>query len=256
MPGVSRASAISASFGPGPPTPAVKLLLIITVGAYAAQLAIGVATYQALEPLTPLVVDWLGLTPLLVMKGFVWQPVTYLFLHATVMHVLFNMLALWMFGVDLERRWGKTAFFRYYFVCGVGAGLTCIAAAFLPRGIVGNMYGVPTIGASGAVYGLLLAYAMLFPTRTVYLLIFPVNVRIYVIIAGVLVLLQSFGGGGNGVAHFAHLGGLIFGYLYLSIGRGGPWAEIKYRYVKWRMNRLRKRFDVHDGGRRWDSRVH
>jgi membrane associated rhomboid family serine protease len=256
MPGVSRASAISASFGPGPPTPAVKLLLILTVGAYAAQLAIGVATYQALEPLTPLVVDGLGLTPLLVMKGYVWQPVTYLFLHATVMHVLFNMLALWMFGVDLERRWGRTAFFRYYFVCGVGAGLTCIAAAFLPRSIVGNMYGVPTIGASGAVYGLLLAYAMLFPTRTVYLLIFPVNVRIYVIIAGVLVLLQSFGGGGNGVAHFAHLGGLIFGYLYLSIGRGGPWAEIKYRYVKWRMNRLRKRFDVHDGGRRWDSRVH
>ena len=69
-------------------------------------------------------------------------------------------------------------------------------------------------------------------------------------------LYESSRGGGGGVAHFAHLGGLIFGYLYLSIGRGGPWAEIKYRYVKWRMNRLRKRFDVHQGGRRWDSRVH
>ena len=69
-------------------------------------------------------------------------------------------------------------------------------------------------------------------------------------------LYESARGGGGGVAHFAHLGGLIFGYLYLSLGRGGPWAEIKYRYVKWRMNRLRKRFDVHQGGRRWDSRVH
>jgi membrane associated rhomboid family serine protease len=257
MPDVSRAATMSYQFGPGPPTPAVKLLLIITVGAYVAQLVLGVATYHALEAVTPLVVDWLGLTPMLAIRGFVWQLVTYLFLHATVMHVLFNMLALWMFGVDLERRWGRTAFLRYYFVCGVGAGLTCIAASFLPTGIVGNMYyGPPTIGASGAIYGLLLAYAMLFPTRTIYLLIFPVNVRIYVIIAGVLVLMQSFGGGGNGVAHFAHLGGLVFGYLYLSLGRGGPWAEIKYRYVKWRMTRLRKRFDVRDGGRRWDSRVH
>jgi membrane associated rhomboid family serine protease len=86
-------------------------------------------------------------------------------------------------------------------------------------------------------------------------MVFPIPARVYVIIVGVIVLLQASRGGG-GVAHFAHLGGLVVGYLYLSLGRGGPWAEIKYRYVKWRMNRLKKRFDVHDGGRRWDSRVH
>ena len=98
-------------FGPGRPTPAVKLLLIATIGAYAVQLVVGVVTYQALEPLTPLVFDWLALTPALaVTRGYLWQLVTYLFLHAGILHLVFNMLALWMFGVDLERRWGRTAF--------------------------------------------------------------------------------------------------------------------------------------------------
>jgi membrane associated rhomboid family serine protease len=254
---VSRAGSSTYTIGPGPATPAVKLLLIATIGAYVAQLVLGVVYYQALESLTPPVLDWLALTPALVVKrGYVWQLATYLFLHAGVLHVAFNMLALWMFGVDLERRWGRTAFYKYYFVCGVGAGLTCIAASLLPFDFVAPVWRTPTIGASGAVYGLLLAYAILFPSRIIYYFIFPIPVRVYVLIAGAIVLMQSFGGGGAGVAHFAHLGGLIFGYLYLSIGRGGPWAEIKYRYVKWRMNRLRKRFDVHDGGRRWDSRVH
>ena len=253
---MSRAGSITYTFGPGPATPAVKLLLIVTIGAYLAQLVLGVVTYQALEPLTPFILSKLALTPYLAMTGFVWQLVTYLFLHAGILHLAFNMLALWMFGTDLERRWGRTAFFRYYFVCGIGAGLTCIAASFLPFDFVRGLWDTPTIGASGAVYGLLLAYAILFPSRTIYYFVFPIPVRIYVLIVGAIVLMQSFGGGGNGVAHFAHLGGLIFGYLYLTLGRGGPWAEIKYRYVKWRMNRLRKRFDVHDGGRRWDSRVH
>jgi membrane associated rhomboid family serine protease len=167
------------------------------------------------------------------------------------------MLALWMFGVDLEHRWGKTAFYRYYFVCGVGAALTTLAVGLLPFASTRAAYIIPTVGASGAIYGLLLAYAILFPHRIIYYFIFPIPVRIYVLLAGLLVLYESARGGtGGGVAHFAHLGGLIFGYLYLSMGRGGPWAEIKYRYVKWRMNRLKKRFDVHEGGRRWDSRVH
>jgi membrane associated rhomboid family serine protease len=250
-------SSMSYSFGPGPATPAVRWLLIATIGAFAVQLAASIVIGpRALDPLVDVIITWLGLRPASVIQQFyVWQPVTYLFLHAGILHLLFNMLALWMFGVDLERRWGRVAFFRYYFVCGVGAGLTCILASFLPLGFADTIYLTPTVGASGAIYGLILAYAMLFPTRTIYYLIFPVPVRIYAIIVGVLVLLQSFSGSG-GVAHFAHLGGLVFGYLYLSLGSGGPWAEIKYRYVKWRMNRMRKRFGVHEGGRRWDSRVH
>jgi membrane associated rhomboid family serine protease len=173
------------------------------------------------------------------------------------MHLIFNMLALWMFGVDLERRWGRTAFLRYYFVCGVGAALTVLFVSLLPLAATGPVYIIPTIGASGCIYGLLLAYAMFFPNRIIYYFIFPIPVRIYVLLAGLLVLYESArGGSGGGVAHFAHLGGLVFGYLYLSMGRGGPWAEIKYRYVKWRMNRMKKRFGVHEGGKRWDSRVH
>lgn len=248
---------MSYSFGPGPATPAVRWLLIATIGTFAVQLLASlVIGYRALDPLVGVIVEWFGLRPSSVIEQFRgWQLVTYLFLHAGILHLLFNMLTLWMFGVDLERRWGRIAFFKYYFVCGVGAGLTCILASFLPLAATDDLYRTSTVGASGAIYGLILAYAMLFPTRTIYYLIFPIPVRIYAIIIGVIVLLQSFSGGG-GVAHFAHLGGLVVGYLYLSLGSGGPWAEIKYRYVKWRMNRMRKRFGVHEGGRRWDSRVH
>jgi membrane associated rhomboid family serine protease len=249
-------SSLAYTIGPGAPTPAVKALLVATIGIFVLQFASGlVSEFPYSHPYNALIA-WFGLTPARVITGFVWQPVTYLFLHAGVMHLLFNMLALWMFGVDLERRWGRTAFLRYYFVCGVGAGLTCLIVGLLPLADDALRYS-PTVGASGAIYGLLLAYAILFPHRIIYYFIFPIPVRIYVLIAGLLVLYESYRSGtGGGVAHFAHLGGLVAGYLYLSLGRGGPWAEIKYRYVKWRMNRLRKRFDVHEGGRRWDSRVH
>ena len=97
------------------------------------------------------------------------------------------------------------------------------------------LYFTPTIGASGAIYGLLLAYGLLFPDRMIYLFIFPVPARIYVIIAGALVLWSARQNPGGGTAHFAHLGGMIFGYFYLTWGRGGPMAEMKYRYTKWRI---------------------
>jgi membrane associated rhomboid family serine protease len=250
-----RGSSVAYTIGPGTPTPAVKALLVATIGAFVVQYVLGFVANSTYGDVDFAAITWLGLTPALFVRGYLWQPFTYLFLHAGFMHLIFNMLALWMFGVDLERRWGRTAFLRYYFVCGVGAGLTCVAVGLLPLAMADAIYLTPTIGASGAIYGLLLAYAIFFPNRIIYYFIFPIPVRIYVLLAGLLVLYESARGGG-GVAHFAHLGGLIFGYLYLSLGRGGPWAEIKYRYVKWRMNRMRKRFDVHEGGRRWDSKVH
>ena len=250
-----RGSSVAYTIGPGSPTPAVKALLVATIGVFLVQYVLGFIGSPSYGDAGFATIMWLGLTPALFVRGYLWQPVTYLFLHAGFMHLIFNMLALWMFGVDLERRWGRTAFLRYYFVCGIGAGLTCVAVGLLPLAASYDVYRTPTIGASGAIYGLLLAYAIFFPNRIIYYFIFPIPVRIYVLLAGLLVLYESARGGG-GVAHFAHLGGLIFGYLYLSLGRGGPWAEIKYRYVKWRMNRLRKRFDVHQGGRRWDSKVH
>ena len=250
-----RGSSVAYTIGPGSPTPAVKALLVATIGVFVVQYVLSFVSSPTYGDADFAAITWFGLTPALFVRGYLWQPATYLFLHAGFMHLIFNMLALWMFGVDLERRWGRTAFLRYYFVCGIGAGLTCVAVGLLPLATSYDVYRTPTIGASGAIYGLLLAYAIFFPNRIIYYFIFPIPVRIYVLLAGLLVLYESARGGG-GVAHFAHLGGLIFGYLYLSLGRGGPWAEIKYRYVKWRMNRLRKRFDVHQGGRRWDSKVH
>jgi membrane associated rhomboid family serine protease len=256
MPSVKgSASNVAYTLGPGAPTPAVKALLIATIGLFLAQYLAELVPFGEYGNVHGAIVWWFGMTPALVLQGYVWQPVSYMFLHAGFMHLIFNMLALWMFGVDLERRWGRTAFLRYYFVCGIGAGLTCLLVGLLPILSAAQLYITPTVGASGAIFGLLLAYAILFPNRIIYYFIFPIPVRIYVIIAGLLVLYESSRGGG-GVAHFAHLGGLVFGYLYLTLGRGGPWAEIKYRYVKWRMNRMKKRFGVHEGGKRWDSRVH
>ncbi|MEO6006470.1 MAG: rhomboid family intramembrane serine protease [Vicinamibacteraceae bacterium] len=250
-------SSVAYTIGPGAPTPAVKLLLIATIGIFLAQYFADLVPFGEYGNLNGAIIWWFGMTPALVVRGYVWQPLSYMFLHGGFMHLIFNMLAVWMFGVDLERRWGQTAFYRYYFVCGVGAALTTLVVGLLPFASTQAVYVIPTIGASGSVYGLLLAYAIFFPNRIIYYFIFPIPVRVYVLLTGLLVLYESArGGAGGGVAHFAHLGGLLFGYLYLSMGRGGPWAEIKYRYVKWRMNRLKKRFDVHDGGRRWDSRVH
>jgi membrane associated rhomboid family serine protease len=256
MPAVRGSSSVSYTLGPGYPTPGVLQLLVLTGAVFVLQTLASFFAGPGHGSLEAWLVTWFGLRPVDVLSGYIWQVVTYLFLHGDILHLVFNMLSLWMFGVDLERRWGRTAFLRYYFVCGIGAGLTCLLVSLLPFGFAAPLYLTITIGASGAIFGLLLAYGMLFPRRTIFFFLFPIPAWLYVALMGVLVLAQARAGGG-GVAHYAHLGGLVVGYLYLTLGSsGGPWAEIKYRYVKWRMNRLKKRFDVHEGGRRWDSRVH
>lgn len=237
----------SYSFGPGPVTPAVKALLVANVAAF-------LVSFFAPEILVRL-----GLRPADVFGRFaVWEPVTYMFLHGGVFHVLFNMLALWMIGVELERMWGTRYFTRYYFVTGIGAGLTQIVLGILPFGFADQFYYQTTIGASGAIFGLLLAYALYFPNRPIYMyFLFPVPAKYFVMILGGISLLGATGGGG-GVAHTAHLGGIAAGYFYLKSGRIHPISEIKYRLLKWRINRMRRRFDVHSGGRADDvnRRVH
>ncbi len=231
-------------------TRAVKALLLANAGVFLLQWILG-------PRIERLLVDWFALTPAHVFGGLrLWQPVTYMFMHADLMHLLFNMLVLWMFGVTLERRWGREAFVRYYFVCGVGAALTSLVMSWLPFGFADQLYATPTVGASGAIYGLLIAFGILFPDATIYFFIFPIPARIYVFFAAALVLWSAVNEPVGSTAHFAHLGGMGAGYLYLTRGRGGPWAELKYRYVKWRMNRMRQRFGVHQGGRGWDERVH
>jgi len=191
-------------------------------------------------------------------KLHVWQPITYMFLHAGIFHILFNMLALWMFGVELERMWGSRFFVQYYFVCGVGAALTTVLLSFVPGSFGQQLYYSLTIGASGAVYGVLLAYALYFPSRPIYMyFVFPIPAKYFVAIIGAISLLSSMSAGG-GIAHTTHLGGLVAGYLYLKGGRIHLLSELKYRYLKWRINRMRRKFDVYSGGRAddVDRRVH
>lgn len=234
------------SFGPGPITPAVKWIIWANVGMFVLTLILGEA----------IVFPPLGLAPAAVVeRGWIWQAVTYMFLHAGAMHILFNMLGVWMFGVELERLWGTRFFLSYYAVTGIGAAVTTLAVSFLPFDFAASVYASLTVGASGALYGILLAFALYYPNRPILMmLLFPVPAKYFVIIIGAL----SFATGGGGVAHAAHLGGLIFGFLYLRKGNTGSLsAEIKYRYLKWKMNRLRRKFDVYSGGRGdWDRHVH
>ena len=240
-------SPMSVSFGPGPMTPAVRAIIFANIGAFIVTL---------LSP--ALVIDWLGLSPFAVFEqGRVWQPLTYLFIHSPTgfTHILFNMLSVWMFGVELERRWGTMPFVKYYFVTGLGAALSTIAVSFLPFDAAARGYNETTIGASGAVYGLLMAWAMLFPNRQIlFMFIFPLKARVFVLILGAIALLSALAASGGPVANLAHLGGLVAGWIYLK-GPGNLRLELKYQLSRWRMARLRRRFDVHQGGKdKW--RVH
>lgn len=187
-----------------------------------------------------------GLIPGQVLGGFaIWQLVTYMFLHDPYgfSHILFNMLTLWMFGADLERTWGRKAFLKYYFLCGIGAGI-CV--------VIGNaLFGTlntRTIGASGAIYGLLLAFGVLYPDRVVlFSFLFPIKAKYFVMIIGAIAFLSSIGASGGGVSHVAHLGGMLFGYGYLrGIGTKVNAGEtLRKRYHQWRVDRAKKKFQVY-----------
>jgi membrane associated rhomboid family serine protease len=239
------------SFGPGPLSPALIAIIAANVVLFFAQLL----TDQYAWGLT-----WtLGLRPFDVLHSFrVWELATYMFLHGGVFHLLFNMLALWMFGTELERMWGTRYFLKFYFVTGIGAAVLTILFSLLPFGFTQDLFYANVIGASGAIYGLLLAYGMYFPNRPIYLyLVFPIPARYFVMIMGALAFYSSLAGG-SGVANATHLGGLIVAYIFLKSGRIDPISELKYRYLKWKINRTRAKFDVYNGGRAndWDRRVH
>jgi membrane associated rhomboid family serine protease len=235
------------SFGPGGITPAIKVLIAANVAAF------------VISWFAPEIILFFGLRIADVIGSLrIWQPITYMFLHGGFGHILFNMLALWMFGVELERMWGTRFFLKYYFVCGLGAAATTAILSFLPFAVFDHLYAALTVGASGAIYGILLAYGLYFPNRPIYIyFVFPVPAKYFVMIMGGIALLSSLGGSG-GVAHTAHLGGLVVGYLYLKGGRLHLASELQYRFLKWRINRMRRRFDVYSGGRAndVDRRVH
>jgi membrane associated rhomboid family serine protease len=208
---------------------AVKTLVIICVVVYLLQMFDGFAGGETF-------IRSFGLTPLLVTQRFyLWQLVTYIFLHGGVLHILFNMLGLWMFGSDLERLWGSRKFTTFFFVCGIGAGLLTV--------LISPSSPIATIGASGAIYGILLAYGMLFPNRIIYWIIFPIRAKWFVMIMGGLAFYSSLAANGSGIANIAHLGGMLFGFLYLKGGGIGP--GLRWRYDQWQRQRLRRKFDVY-----------
>ena len=153
--------------------------------------------------------DLFGLVPQQVLsQRWIWQPFTYLFLHGNIWHLVFNLFALWMFGMPVEAQWGERDFLKYYFLCGLGA-----AAAHL---MMAPQSPIPVIGASGSVYGLLVAFAMLYPDAVVYLyFLIPVKAGHMAILFGAIEFFAGATGSTPGVARFAHLGGMVTGYLYI-----------------------------------------
>jgi membrane associated rhomboid family serine protease len=224
------------SFGP-PFTGVVKSLVIVTS-------AVFLLTYvpaQFVEWQLPFLL--FGLKPYDVTHlGWIWQLGTYLFLHGGWFHIIFNLFALWMFGHDLERAWGSRRFLFYFFLTGIGAGLFSVL-------LQPSSY-VMTIGDSGAVYGILLAYGMMFPERPIFLwFVVPVKAKWFVLIMGLVEFWASLTQPGSGVSHVAHLGGMLFGYLYLRGSAGargrGPGFDLRGQYQEWRRARLRRKFEVY-----------
>ncbi|MFA6316055.1 MAG: rhomboid family intramembrane serine protease [Elusimicrobiota bacterium] len=194
----------------------VKWLLILNVGIFVLRAVVngglGTGAFDGLFGLVPQ--RFLG-------ERWVWQPFTYLFLHSGFFHLLFNAFCLWMFGMPIETQWGTAEFLKFYFLCGLGAAAASVALS--PHS------GVPVVGASGAVFGLLVAFAMLYPDAVVYLYFFlPVTARQMAVICGVIELFAAATESGSGVARFAHLGGLLTGYLYIRW-----WWVLKIRAKAW-----------------------
>jgi membrane associated rhomboid family serine protease len=203
------------SFGYGL-TPMIKNLMIIMGAVFFLQMVVssGISFY-------------FGLVPILVWKKYyLWQLATYIFLHGGISHLLFNLLAFWMFGGELEKYWGSRKFLRYFLFCGIGAGICTVI--FSPYQFI------PVIGASGAIYGILLAFAWLFPNRPIYIyFLFPIPAKYMVIIFGLIELFSSMEGTGGGIAHLTHLGGLLFGLSYMAYPAIRQRIRREYYRRKW-----------------------
>lgn len=189
------------------------LAKVVAVGTNAGLLAVFLNA-MALYPLGAGDVGYTIFGTVAEISGFwPWQVVTYGFLHGDFTHLLFNMFALWMFGVQIENVWGSRRFAIYYFICVIGAGLVQMFV----------MWGtpVPTVGASGGVFGILLAFGMMFPNQPIYLyFLFPIKAKWLVIGYGIFELFAAVSGTQAGVANAAHLAGMVFGFLMIQFWRG------------------------------------
>jgi membrane associated rhomboid family serine protease len=239
-------------YGPGPlagmMTPGVKWLLVVNVSLF-------VLLFLSVRFTGSLWYAPFALVPRSVIEGLaLWQLVTYLFIHSPggFGHILMNMLTLWMFGTTLESAWGTRRFLQFYFFCGVGAGV-CVVIA---NALFGSL-DTRTIGASGAIFGLLLAFGVLFPDATIFFsFLFPIKARYYVLIMGAILFLSTIADTGGTVSHVAHLGGMLFGWIWLKSRLGSTeyrpgrkrWTllrDLDERYRNWKLQRAKRKFQVY-----------
>jgi len=164
---------------------------------------------QTISKKEHLLFDLFGLTPQSIWSDFmVWQPFTYLFFHGNIWHILINMFVLWMFGSELENVWGRKNFIKYYFITGIGAGIITL--------LFNLQSSIPIVGASGAVYGILLAYGLSFPNRTIYLYgLIPIKSIWFVITIGIIAFFSSFQQMTQ-ISHLTHVSGMVIGYVFLK----------------------------------------
>lgn len=197
-------------------------------------------------------------------RGFLWQPFTYMWLHGGIWHIAFNMLALWMFGSQLALTWGEERFLRYYLICGFGAGVVIASLPWLPIlggwSVPGDSLIIPTVGASGAVMGVLLAFSFTWPDRTIMLMFPPIPLKAIWLIP-LLFVMEFAGPQAAAISHAGHLGGVVVGWIYLvREGRtpGAPTLEnLKHRFQRYRMrNKLRvvQKKERQEQRDRWNNR--
>ena len=237
----------NSGFGPAVTPPIIKALIIANaVVWFAQQLGDVGLIIRGLGAVRP--VDVWG-------HSYIWQPFTYMWLHANgLMHIGFNMFSLWMFGSPIAAVWGEKRFLRYYISCGVGAGVLIATLPYLTMyaglGTSAAELAIPTVGASGAVMGVLLAYSFTWPNRTIMLLFPPIPLKAIWLIP--LLFLMEFTTGPGNISHIGHLGGVLVGWIYLvREGRtpGAPTLDaMKHRYRRYRMRQ--KLRAVHDDARR------
>jgi membrane associated rhomboid family serine protease len=248
---MQRGRTFSLSFPPF--TKAVKWLVLINAAVY-----LLLTLLDAFAPGFGRVTrDVLSLIPQWVMHGAVWELITYSFVHVSIFHILFNMLALWMFGAQLESDWGPKKFVEFYFFCVVGAALTTIAVSY--TGLLGVSSATSTVGASGGVLGILMAFGVLYGDQEIMLFPIPFSIRAKYFVAGIafieLVSAISAAGPGHGqdVAYVAHLGGLLFGFVYVkflpkrgvSYGVSEQYFGVLNSYYRWKRRRTARKFEVY-----------
>ncbi|MFB3814824.1 MAG: rhomboid family intramembrane serine protease [Terriglobales bacterium] len=244
------------SMGFPPFTPAIKWLIIINASIFLFMLLVG----GALPTLAMVVNDLLYLRPSYVTHGYIWQLVTYSFFHMGLFHVLFNMLTLWMFGATLESEWGAKQFTEFYFFCVVGAGLITTAIAYAgmlaPLQFLRISPDVATVGASGGTFGVMVAFALLHGDQEFMMFPLPFMVRAKYLVAILIFINLAMGLGasrGQSVAYFAHLGGALFGWIYVRFlprrGLGFAASEgyfgLRNSYYRWKRRRAARKFEVY-----------